>query len=176
MYLGLPHRIDRPTAGVVVLARTTKAMTRLSAYFRDREVSKTYLAVVKEAPHPPAGRLVHCLKKNEKQNRSYDSLQEVKGSKQAILSYETLGKTDHYTLLKVDLETGRHHQIRCQLSSIGSPIKGDLKYGAPRPNADGSIHLLAWKLEVEHPVQKTPLTFTASLPQDPVWQACQSFL
>ena len=130
----------------------------------------------KEAPHPPAGPRVYCQKKNEKQNRSYASLQEVKGSKQAILSYETLGKTDHYTLLKVDLETGRHHQIRCQLSAIGSPIKGDLKYGAPRPNADGSIHLLAWKLEVEHPVQKTPLTFTASLPQDPVWQACQSFL
>ena len=161
---------------MVVLARTTKAMTRLRAYCRDREVSKTYLAVVKNAPNPPQARLVHWLKKNEKQNKSYAHTQEVSGSKQAILSYETLGKTDHYILLRVDLETGRHHQIRCQLSAIGSPIKGDLKYGAQRPNADGSIHLLAWKLEVEHPVQKTPLAFTAPLPHDPVWQACQPFL
>jgi 23S rRNA pseudouridine1911/1915/1917 synthase len=176
VYLGLPHRIDRPTSGVVVMARTTKAMTRLSAYFRDREVSKTYLAVVKKAPALPQARLEHWLKKNEKLNRSYAYPKEVPGSKQALLTYTTLGQTQFYTLLQVDLETGRHHQIRCQLSAIGSPIKGDVKYGAQRPNPDGSIHLLAWQLTLEHPVLNTPMTFYAPLPDDPVWKACAPFL
>jgi 23S rRNA pseudouridine1911/1915/1917 synthase len=175
VFLGVVHRIDRPTSGIVVFARTSKALTRLNKMFSERETKKTYWAVVKNAPSKTSERLVHFLKRNPKQNKSYSHINEVPDSKKGILSYTLINKTERYFLLEIDLETGRHHQIRSQLSAIGSPIKGDLKYGFDRSNKDGSIHLHARKLTFTHPVLKEEMTIEANPPDDPIWNACVSF-
>jgi len=172
VYLGVVHRLDRPTSGIVVFARTSKALPRLNKLFADKEAQKTYWAVVKNKPNKESDTLTHWLKRNPKQNKSYAYDKEITDSKKAILDYTVLKKLDNYFLLEIDLHTGRHHQIRSQLSSIGSVIKGDLKYGANRSNKDGSIHLHARKLSFIHPVKKEPLTIIAPPPSDPVWDDC----
>ncbi|NER15651.1 RluA family pseudouridine synthase [Spongiivirga citrea] len=175
VYLGVVHRLDRPTSGIVIFARTSKALTRLNKMFAEKKTQKTYWAVVKEKPHKNEMELVHWLKRNEKQNKSYANDNEVPDSKKAILSYKIVKKLDSYCLLEIDLKTGRHHQIRSQLSKIGSPIKGDLKYGFNRSNKDASIHLHARKLVLEHPVKKESLEIVAPTPSyDPIWRACES--
>lgn len=171
-FLGVVHRIDRPTSGIVIFARTSKALTRLNKIFAQKEAKKTYWAVVKNKPPKEMETLVHWLKRNQKQNKSYAYIREIEGSKKGILSYSTIKKLDHYYLLEINLQTGRHHQIRAQLAAIGCLIKGDLKYGADRSNKDGSIHLHARELSLIHPVKKEALTFTATPPADPVWNAC----
>ncbi|WP_324026925.1 RNA pseudouridine synthase [Maribacter sp. BPC-D8] len=172
VYLGVVHRLDRPTSGIVVFAKTSKALPRLNKMFAEKDAKKTYWAIVKNKPEAPEKRLVHWMKRNTKQNKSYANIKEVPDSKKAILTYKILKKLDRYFLLEVDLETGRHHQIRSQLTAIGSPIKGDLKYGFDRSNADGSIHLHARKLRLMHPVKKEPLEIIAPPPNDPIWNAC----
>lgn len=172
VYLGVVHRLDRPTSGIVVFARTSKALTRMNKMFSERETRKIYWAIVKEVPKKASDRLEHFLKRNPKQNKSYAHIKEVPNSKKAILSYAIIKKLDRYSLLEIELETGRHHQIRSQLSAIGSPIKGDLKYGFDRSNKDGSIHLHARKLSFIHPVKKEELTITAPLPNEVIWNAC----
>lgn len=172
VYLGVVHRLDRPTSGIVVFAKTSKALPRLNKLFAEKEAKKTYWAVVKKMPPKSADTLVHWLKRNPKQNKSYANLKEVPESKKAILDYQVLKRLDRYFLLEIDLKTGRHHQIRSQLSGIGSPIKGDLKYGFDRSNTDGSIHLHARKLSFIHPVKKEPLLIIAPLPKDVIWEAC----
>lgn len=172
VYLGVVHRLDRPTSGIVVFAKTSKALPRLNKMFAEKDAKKTYWAIVKNSPAEPEKRLVHWMKRNTKQNKSYANIKEVPDSKKAILTYKTLKKLDRYFLLEVDLETGRHHQIRSQLTAIGCPIKGDLKYGFDRSNADGSIHLHARKLRLMHPVKKEPLEIIAPPPNDPIWNAC----
>lgn len=172
VYLGVVHRLDRPTTGIVVFARTSKALPRLNKLFSEGNTQKTYWAVVKNAPEKERDTLTHWLVRNPKQNKSYAHTKEVPNSKKAILEYRILKKLDSYYLLEIDLKTGRHHQIRAQLAAIGCHIKGDLKYGADRSNKDGSIHLHARSLELEHPVKKEPLTFLAPPPNDPVWNAC----
>ena len=169
VFIGVPHRLDRPVSGIVVLARTSKALTRLSEMFRDGEVQKTYWAIVKHMPPKQEDELVHYLVRNEKQNKSYAYDKEVPGSKKAILHYKLIGKSDNYFLLEVDLKTGRHHQIRCQLAKIGCPIKGDLKYGAERSNSDGSICLHARKVSFLHPVKKVMIEVEAFVPQTTLW-------
>lgn len=171
VYLGVVHRLDRPTSGIVVFARTSKALPRLNKLFADKEAKKTYWAIVKTMPKQE-DTLIHWLKRNPKQNKSYAHIKEVPDSKKAILSYSTLKELNRYFLLEIDLKTGRHHQIRSQLAAIGCPIKGDLKYGFDRSNKDGSIHLHARKLHFQHPVKKEPLTIIAPPPQDPIWDAC----
>ena len=171
VFLGVVHRLDRPTSGLIVFARTSKALARLNKMFAQRETKKTYWAMVKSTPDPTQGRLEHYLLRNHKQNKSYAHIKPVQEAKHAVLNYRTLAQSDHYTLLEIDLETGRHHQIRAQLSAIGCPIKGDLKYGAQRSNSDGSIHLHARALELLHPVQKEPMTFVAPVPEEPLWQS-----
>lgn len=168
-FIGLVHRIDRPVSGVLLLAKTSKALSRLTMQLKDKNWHKTYLAIVKNIPPKPTDKLIHFLKKNEKQNKSYDVSAETPGAKQAILEYTLLAKADHYSLLQINLLTGRHHQIRAQLAAIGCPVKGDLKYGAKRSNPDASISLHAWKLSFQHPVTKAMLTFQAPLPQDEPW-------
>ncbi len=170
VFCGVVHRLDRPTSGVVVFAKTSKALSRLNEQFRDKSTRKTYWAVVETEPKDKQGRLVHFLKKNEKQNKSYASLTEDKGSKQASLEYKLIAKSDKYFLLEVELHTGRHHQIRVQLSTIGCIIKGDVKYGARRSNTDGSIHLHARFLEINHPTTKELIKITAPVPNDPLWK------
>lgn len=172
VYLGVVHRLDRPTSGIVVFARTSKALPRLNKLFANKEAKKTYWAVVKQQPPKQRDQLVHWLKRNPKQNKSYAHIKEVTDSKKAILEYQILKKLDNYYLLEVDLHTGRHHQIRSQLSFVGSIIKGDLKYGADRSNKDGSIHLHARKLVFTHPVKKEELTIIAPPPKDPIWNDC----
>lgn len=173
VFLGMVHRLDRPTSGVVVFAKTSKALTRLNEQFAKKETVKTYWTIVKNVPEQTKGTLIHYLKKNEANNISKAYPKEINGSKIAILHYQLLKKLDNYHLLEINLETGRHHQIRVQLAAIGCSIKGDLKYGAPRSNPDGSISLHARKLQITHPVLKTKMTFVAPLPKDPVWQACE---
>lgn len=173
VYLGVVHRLDRPTTGIVLFSKTSKALPRLNKLFAEKEAKKTYWALVKQAPQKSSDRLVHWLKKNPKNNKSTAFTKEIQDGKKAILNYRTLKTLDHYTLLEIDLETGRHHQIRSQLASIGSPIKGDLKYGFDRSNPDASIHLHARKLEFEHPVKKDWVAIEAPLPNDPLWLACQ---
>ena len=171
VFLGVTHRLDRPTSGVVLFARTSKALTRLNEMFKSHEqIQKTYWAIVQGAPKVPEARLENWLIRNEAQNKSYIAKPGAKEAKQAILSYKTLVKGEHYTLLEVNLETGRHHQIRCQLAAIGCPIKGDLKYGAKRSNPDGGICLHARKIEFIHPVKKENICITASVPNDSLWQ------
>lgn len=173
VFLGLVHRLDRPTTGIIVFARTSKALERMNALFASRDTRKTYWAVVNEPPAEPEGRLVHYMQRNPKQNKSYAHPADAPGRKKAALRYRLLKKLDHYYLLEIELETGRHHQIRAQLAAIGSTIKGDLKYGAPRSNPDGGIHLHARSLEFIHPVRKEPVHIVADPPGDPVWDACR---
>ena len=171
VFLGVTHRLDRPTSGVVLFARTSKALTRLNEMFKSHEqIKKTYWAIVQGAPKQPEARLENWLTRNETLNKSFIAKPGAKEAKQAILSYKTLMKGEHYTLLEVNLETGRHHQIRCQLAAIGCPIKGDLKYGAKRSNPDGGICLHAHKIEFIHPVSKQPICITAPTPNDSLWQ------
>ncbi|OFY63221.1 MAG: RNA pseudouridine synthase [Bacteroidetes bacterium RBG_19FT_COMBO_42_7] len=170
VFLGVVHRLDRPVGGVMLFARTSKALERMNEVFRTREVKKIYLAVVKERPPEEEGVLTHFLKKNEKQNKTYVYDNEVKGSKKASLSYRLAGGSDRYFLLEIELHTGRHHQIRAQLAKMGCPVKGDLKYGYPRSNEDGSICLFARKLEFIHPVKKEKVSITAHFPQGDVWK------
>jgi 23S rRNA pseudouridine1911/1915/1917 synthase len=170
VYLGLVHRLDRPVSGVTLFARTSKALERLNEIFRTRQVKKTYLAIVKERPPDDEAELSHFLKKNEAQNKTYVYDNEVKGSKEASLSYRLAGRSERFFLLEIELHSGRHHQIRAQLAKIGCPIKGDLKYGYPRSNEDGSISLLARRLEFVHPVKKEKITITAHFPEGDVWK------
>lgn len=172
VYLGVAHRLDRPTTGIVVFAKTSKALPRLNKLFAEKDAKKTYWAVVKQQPKKQKDTLVNWLKRNTKQNKSYANIKEVPDSKKAILDYTVLKKLDNYYLLEINLQTGRHHQIRSQLSGIGCPIKGDLKYGFNRSNSDGGIHLHARKLSFIHPVKKEPLEIIAPLPKDPIWDAC----
>ncbi|WP_233265958.1 RluA family pseudouridine synthase [Formosa sp. L2A11] len=172
VYLGVVHRLDRPTTGLVIFAKTSKALTRLNAMFVKKEVNKTYWALVHNAPPKEKDTLVNWLKKNPKNNKSTAYIKEIKDSKKAILHYTLLKKLDRYILLEIELETGRHHQIRCQLSNMGCIIKGDLKYGADRSNKDASIHLHARHIQFVHPVTKEDIYITAPLPKDPVWDAC----
>lgn len=173
VYLGVVHRLDRPTSGIIIFAKTSKALERLNKKLRDKEIKKTYWAVVKNRPPKSSDTLIHFLKKDHQKNKSKAYEKEIKDSKKAILHYTILKQLDHYYLLEIQLETGRHHQIRSQLSHIGSPIKGDLKYGFPRSNKDASIHLHAHKIEFHHPVSKERLTIEAKPPNDPVWNACE---
>ena len=170
VFLGVVHRLDRPVSGLVVFAKTSKALSRLNEMFRKGEVHKTYWAIVKNAPKEPSGRLTHWICRNEKQNRSYAYNSEVSGSKKAVLDYRLLASGDNYHILEIRLLTGRHHQIRCQLSAMGSPIRGDLKYGAQRSNPDGSISLLSRHVEFVHPVSKELVSLDAPLPKDNLWQ------
>lgn len=172
VFLGVVHRLDRPTSGIVVFARTSKALVRLNKLFSERETTKTYWAITMKAPETTSKKLEHFLKRNPKQNKSYAHIKEVPESKKAVLTYNLLKKLDRYFLLEIDLETGRHHQIRAQLAAIGCPIKGDLKYGFDRSNKDGSIHLHARSLTFIHPVKKEKLTLLASPPSDAIWNAC----
>lgn len=173
VFLGVVHRLDRPTSGVVIFARTSKALERLNKMLRDKTIQKTYWAIVKNKPVRATGTLEHYLKKNPKNNKSSVFNKETEGSKKAVLHYHLRQSLDNYHLLEIDLETGRHHQIRAQLSFMGSPIKGDLKYGFPRSNKDASIHLHARRVAFIHPVSKTPIDCSAPLPNDPVWAACK---
>jgi 23S rRNA pseudouridine1911/1915/1917 synthase len=169
VFLGVVHRLDRPVSGILLYARTSKALARLNEMFKTRQVKKIYWAIVKERPPKDESTLTHFIKKNESQNKSYTYDNEVKGSKEAILSYKILARSDRYYLLEVELYTGRHHQIRAQLSGIGCPVKGDLKYGYSRSNEDGSISLLARKVVFIHPVKKEQITITAHLPKGDIW-------
>jgi 23S rRNA pseudouridine1911/1915/1917 synthase len=171
VYLGVVHRLDRPVSGVVLFAKTSKALPRLNKMFAEHKgVKKTYLAIVANKPSQPQGTLTHWLTRNEKQNtaRAYD--REVPGSKKAVLDYRLIAQSERYFLLEIELHTGRHHQIRCQLSKMGCPIRGDLKYGAPRSNPDGGISLHAWRLELEHPVSHQNIVIEAPLPEERLWQ------
>ena len=181
VFLGVIHRLDRPTTGVVLFARTSKALTRLNAMFQSHElIRKTYWAIVEKAENgkvkgenDEAIRLENYLWRNEKQNKSFVVKAGTKDAKRAVLSYRALAQSDRYTLLEINLETGRHHQIRSQLSAIGLPIKGDLKYGAKRSNPDGGISLHARKIEFVHPVSKLPISITAPVPEDTLWKALE---
>ncbi len=175
VFLGLVHRIDRPTSGLVIYAKTSKALTRLTQMVKNREIKKTYWAVVAKEMIPQNQRLVHYLLKNEKTNKSTVFIKPTENAKESILNYQVIKILDNFQLLEIDLETGRHHQIRAQLSKIGVPIKGDLKYGSSRSNPDGGIHLHARRLEFIHPVTKEHLVIEAPVPQnDVVWKACEN--
>lgn len=171
VFLGVIHRLDRPTTGIVVFAKTSKALTRLNESFKNRETKKIYWAVVKNSPPKSNDTLVHFLKRNSKNNTSKAHVKEVPDSKKASLEYRLFKKLDNYFGLEILLHTGRHHQIRTQLTAIGCPIKGDLKYGFDRSNSDGGIHLHARKLEIMHPVTKENLVFVAPTPNEVIWNA-----
>ena len=170
VFLGVVHRLDRPVSGLVVFARTSKALTRLNKMFAEGDVHKTYWAITKNTPKELEGTLTHWIVRNEQQNKSYAYDKEKPHAKKAILHYRVIGHSDNYSLIEVRLLTGRHHQIRCQLAAMGCPIKGDLKYGAPRSNPDGSISLLSRRVEFVHPVSKENICVEAPLPDDPLWQ------
>lgn len=169
VFLGVVHRLDRPVTGVVLFARTSKALTRLTSMFRESEMKKTYWAIVKNAPPKESDRLVQYLVRNPAQNKSYCNDQPKNGAKKALLSYQVMQRSDHYYLLEVNLETGRHHQIRAQLAHIGCPIKGDLKYGFPRSNPNGGISLHSREVSFIHPVTKEEITITAETPEGDIW-------
>ena len=171
VFLGVVHRLDRPTTGIVVFARTSKALTRMNELFSNRETQKTYWTIVKNKPSKEEDNLVHYIKRNEKNNTSKAHIKEVPESKLASLDYKVFKELNNYFALEINLHTGRHHQIRAQLSAIGSPIKGDLKYGFDRSNPDGGIHLHARKLTFIHPVTKEAITITAPTPSDAIWDA-----
>ena len=176
VFLGVVHRLDRPVSGLVMFARTSKALVRLNKMFAEGEVHKTYWAIVEGGPLPsPIQKegelLTHWLTRNEKQNKSYAYDHEVPGAKKAMLKYRVIAQGDRYRLVEVQLLTGRHHQIRCQLAAIGSPIKGDLKYGAKRSNPDGSISLLSHRMEFVHPVSKQTVVVESPIPADNLWQS-----
>ena len=175
VFLGLPHRIDRPTSGIVLFARTSKALVRLNAMFQQHDaIHKTYWAIVQQQPKQKEAMLEHYLNKNEQQNKSYvvssSDIAKGKKGKLAQLRYREIAQSDRYTLLEINLLTGRHHQIRCQLAAIGCPIKGDLKYGAQRSNPDGGISLHARQIEFVHPVSHQTIVLTAPVPDDPLWK------
>lgn len=169
VFLGVVHRLDRPTSGIVIFARTSKALERLNKMLREKSIKKTYWAIVKNTPVKEKETLINYLKKNPKNNKSTAYKSEIEGGKKAILHYLVIQKLDNYSLLEIDLETGRHHQIRCQLANIGSSIKGDLKYGFKRSNKDGGIHLHARKIQFTHPVNKETINITSPLPNDVIW-------
>ncbi len=169
VFAGLVHRIDRPVSGAVVLAKTSKALSRMTMMVKDRDFAKTYLAIVKNRPKDESGTLEHYLKKNETMNKSFVTSANTSGAKLARLNYRLISSSNSFHLIEIELLTGRHHQIRAQLSAIGCPIKGDLKYGSERSNPDASICLHAWKLAFEHPVQKTPVDISATLPETAPW-------
>lgn len=171
VFIGLPHRLDRPVSGIVVFAKTSKALERLNRMFSEGSVKKIYWALTKGIPVPAEAELESWILRNEKMNKSFSYPKEVKGSKCAVLHYRLAAASQNYNLVEVELKTGRHHQIRCQLSSIGCPIKGDLKYGAQRSNPDGSISLHARYIEFTHPVSKEQIAITAPLPDDRLWQS-----
>lgn len=171
VFIGVTHRLDRPVSGLVVFAKTSKALSRLNEMFKNSEVKKTYWAIVKQTPAETEGELVNYLVRNEKQNKSYAYDTEKPGSKKAILHYRLIARSDNYSLLEVDLKTGRHHQIRCQLAKMGCPIKGDLKYGFPRSNPDGSICLHARRVRFVHPVSKELIDVVAPVPSDNLWRS-----
>lgn len=172
VYLGVVHRLDRPTSGVIIFAKTSKALSRLTKMLREKKINKTYWAIVKGVPKKEKESLVNHLKKNPKNNKSYVVNADVNDSKKAILHYEVIKKLDNYSVLEINLETGRHHQIRTQLAHTGFPIKGDLKYGFPRSNKDASIHLHARKIEFIHPVTKENIKIIAPTPNDSIWNEC----
>jgi len=172
VYLGVVHRLDRPTSGLVLFAKTSKALPRLNRLFAQGQAQKIYWAVVDRAPEAESGTLVHWLVRNAKQNKSYAHTKEVPGSKKAVLDYRLIKSLDRYFLLEINLHTGRHHQIRAQLAALGCHIKGDLKYGAERSNRDGGIHLHARSLQLVHPVKNESLLLVAPTPPDPLWDAC----
>ena len=174
VFLGVVHRLDRPVSGLVVFARTGKALARLNEMFRTKEVHKTYWAITGNCPPAEEGELVHWLGRNEKQKKSYAYDKEKPGAKKAILDYKLIGRSERYFLLEVDLKTGRHHQIRCQLAKMGCPIKGDLKYGAPRSNPDGSICLHARRVRFVHPVSKQEIDVEAPVPEGNLWHSFQN--
>jgi len=169
VFLGVVHRLDRPVSGAVVFARTSKALSRLNIMLRDGKFSKTYWAIVKNAPPVPDGHLVQYLTRNEEKNKSFIHNHPVKGARKAELTYRVIGQSEQYHLLEVKLLTGRHHQIRAQMAAMGCPIRGDLKYGYPRTNPDGSIHLHARMIEFIHPVKNEPLRVIADPPEDKLW-------
>lgn len=170
VFLGVTHRLDRPVSGLVIFARTSKSLSRLNEMFKNGEVKKTYWAIVKEAPKEVEGELTHYLLRNEKQNKSYAYDKEVPQSKKAVLHYRLIGHSQNYYLLEIDLKTGRHHQIRCQLAKMGCSIKGDLKYGAARSNPDGSISLHARRVSFTHPVSKLLVELEAPVPDNNLWK------
>lgn len=174
VFLGVVHRLDRPVSGLVVFARTSKALARLNEMFRTKEVHKTYWAIVGNCPPTEEGELVHWLVRNEKQNKSYAYDKEKSEAKKAVLDYRLIGRSERYFLLEVDLKTGRHHQIRCQLAKMGCPIKGDLKYGSPRSNPDGSICLHARRVRFVHPVSKQEIDVEAPVPEGNLWHSFQN--
>ncbi len=176
VFIGVTHRLDRPVSGLVVFAKTSKALSRLNEMFKNSEVKKTYWAIVKQTPAETEGELVNYLVRNEKQNKSYAYDTEKPGSKKAILHYRLIARSDNYSLLEVDLKTGRHHQIRCQLAKMGCPIKGDLKYGFPRSNPDGSICLHARRVRFVHPVSKELIDVVAPVPSDNLWRSLTASL
>lgn len=169
VFLGVVHRLDRPVSGAVIFARTSKSLTRINTLIKNREIKKTYWAVVKNKPPLENDTLVNFLRRDEAKNKSFLTGENSRNAQHASLSYKLIGSSDNYYLLEIDLQTGRHHQIRAQLAGIGCPIKGDLKYGYPRSNSDASIHLHARKLYFIHPVTLNPVTIIASVPNDPVW-------
>ena len=171
VFLGIVHRLDRPVSGLVIFAKTSKALARLNNMFRNGEVHKTYWAIVTRPPFEPEATLTDWLVRNERQNKSYAYNHQVPTSKKSILHYKIINRADRYTLLEINLMTGRHHQIRCQLSNMDCPIKGDLKYGAPRSNPDGSISLLSHRVEFVHPVSKENICIESPLPDDTLWHA-----
>ena len=175
VFLGIVHRLDRPVSGLVVFAKTSKALTRLNNMFRNGEVHKTYWAIVTRPPFEKEATLTDWLVRNERQNKSYAYNHQVPTSKKSILHYKVINQSEHYTLLEINLMTGRHHQIRCQLSNMDCPIKGDLKYGAQRSNSDGSISLLSHRIEFIHPVSKENICVESPLPNDNLWQAIGNF-
>ena len=176
VFIGVTHRLDRPVSGLVVFAKTSKALSRLNEMFKNSEVKKTYWAIVKQTPPETEGELVNYLVRNEKQNKSYAYDTERPGSKKAVLHYRLIARSDNYSLLEVDLKTGRHHQIRCQLAKMGCPIKGDLKYGFPRSNPDGSICLHARRVRFVHPVSKELIDVVAPVPSDNLWHSLTASL
>ena len=171
VFLNAVHRIDRPVSGVVVFARTSKALTRLNEQFRSKEIKKTYLAIVKNRPKVESATLEDYIRRDAKKNKSFVCQKDAKDAKLARLSYTLIASSENYHLLEIDLHTGRHHQIRCQLSHMGCPIKGDLKYGAERSNKDGGISLHARSVEFIHPVTKESIKITAPVPEDNLWKA-----
>jgi len=169
VYLGVAHRLDRPVTGAVVFARTSKALERLNRMFQEQQIKKIYWAVVRDRPEMEQGELTNFIRRNPEKNKSHISLSSRKGAREARLRYSLVGSTNNYYFLEIELFTGRHHQIRCQLANIGCPIKGDMKYGFPRSNKNGGIHLHARKISFIHPVRKTPLSITADPPRDALW-------
>ena len=169
-FLGVVHRLDRPVSGITMFARTTKALLRMNEMFQKKLIKKTYWAVVKNLPPDEEGTLIHYLVRNTKTNRSYAHLTECSGSKKAILHYRRIASSERYHLLEIDLESGRHHQIRCQLSAMGCPIRGDLKYGYPRSNPNGGISLHARQIQFQHPVKDEEINLVAPVPDDPFWK------